>query len=183
LLFHKLPPPLNYVQVGRVRWSGQQRDAKRGSDGLDQGTTLVARLVQAQGERPWQPQSPQLPPSLADTLRIAVWEVSDGDPLMWDGMERAEPMDTLPPAGRFDPPPGAAPEIPQKRAEDQMRRIHKKDGPLPRVGVGEAWLHLFFDPLPAQRGRLGLAGSRPCDGGARGERATGGPALACVGGP
>jgi hypothetical protein len=55
---------------------------------------------------------------------------------MRDGMERAEHIEPLPPAGRFDPTPGEAPEIPQKRAEDKMRRIHKKDGTLTRLCVG-----------------------------------------------
>ena len=52
---------------------------------------------------------------------------------MRDGMERTEHIETLPPAGRFDPTPGEAPEIPKKRPEDKMRRIHKKDGT--RTGV------------------------------------------------
>lgn len=67
-------------------------------------------------------------------------ELSDGDHLMRDGMERAEHIETLPPAGRFDPTPGEAPEIPQKRTEDKMRRIHKKDRTLPRAGFGQAGL-------------------------------------------
>jgi hypothetical protein len=55
---------------------------------------------------------------------------------MRDGMERTEHIETLPPAGRFDPTPGEAPEIPKKRAEDKMRRIHKKDGTLTRLCFG-----------------------------------------------
>jgi hypothetical protein len=55
---------------------------------------------------------------------------------MRDGMECAEHIETLPPTGRFDPTPGEAPQIPQKRAEDKMRRIHKKDGTLTRLCVG-----------------------------------------------
>jgi len=55
---------------------------------------------------------------------------------MRDGMERTEHIETLPPAGRFDPTPGEAPQIPKKRAEDKMRRIHKKDGTLTRLGCG-----------------------------------------------
>ncbi len=49
-------------------------------------------------------------------------------------MERAEPIETLPPTGRLDPTPGEAPKIPKKRAEDNMRRIYKKDGSLTRLG-------------------------------------------------
>ena len=81
---------------------------------------------------------------LADTLSLAVRDVGDGAHRMRDGMQRAEPLDTLPPAGRFDPTPGAAPDIPQNRAADTMRRIHKKDGTLPRLRGGAAWLPLFF---------------------------------------
>ena len=55
---------------------------------------------------------------------------------MRDGMERAEHIETLPPARRFDPTPGEAPEIPKKRAEDKMRCIHKKDGTLTRLRFG-----------------------------------------------
>ena len=63
---------------------------------------------------------------------------------MRDGMERTEHIEPLPPAGRFDPTPGEAPEIPKKRTEDKMRRIYKKDGTLTRLCFGSAWLQLFF---------------------------------------
>ena len=119
------------------------------------------------GDRPLYTQGTQLPQSLADTLSIDVREVSDGDHLRRASMERAEHIATLPPTGRFDPTPGEAPEIPQKGAEDKRRRSHKKHGTLPRLCVGEAWRPLFFDILPAHRGRLWLAVSRPCDGAAR----------------
>jgi hypothetical protein len=169
LLFHKLPQPLNEVQVGRVSRSVPPRDAERVSDGLHQRTTLGARIVQDQGDGHLSTQGPQLPQSLADTLSIDVREVGDGYPLMRDGMECPEHLETLPPAGRFDPTLGAAPEIPKKRPEDTRRHIHKKDGTLTRLCFGSAWLHLFFDTLPAHRGRLWLTVCRPCDGGARGE--------------
>jgi hypothetical protein len=55
---------------------------------------------------------------------------------MRDGMERTEHIAPLPPAGRFDPTPSEAPKIPQKRAEDNMRRLYKKDGSLTRLGFG-----------------------------------------------
>ena len=55
---------------------------------------------------------------------------------MRDGMERAEHIETLPPARRFDPTPGEAPQISKKRAEDKMRRIYKKDSPLTRLCFG-----------------------------------------------
>ena len=63
---------------------------------------------------------------------------------MRDGMECTEHIETLPSTGRFDPTPGAAPEIPKKGTEDKMRRIHKKDGTLTRLGVGEAGCQLFL---------------------------------------
>ena len=173
---HQLPPPLHEVHVGRVRRAVPPRAATRGSDGLPQRTTRGARLVQDQGAWPLSTQGPQLPPSLADPLRLAVRAGGAGAHRRRDGLERPEPLAPLPPAGRCDPPAGAAPAIPQTRPADTLRRLHKHAGTLTRVCVGAAWFPLFFAPLPAQRGRLGRAGSRPCAGGARGARATGGPA-------
>jgi hypothetical protein len=159
-LLHKLPPPLHEVHGGRVRREVQSRDAKRGSDGLDQRPTLGARLVQDQGDRDLPTQGPSLSQSRADTLRMAIRAGGDGEHRLGDGLERAEPREPLPPAGRFAPTPGAAPQRPQQRAADHRRRLHQKDGPRPRLCRGEAGLSLFFCSSACTAGAP-LAGSPP----------------------
>jgi hypothetical protein len=42
----------------------------------------------------------------------------------------------LPPTRCFDPAPREAPEVSQKRAEDKMRCIHKKDRTLTSLRLG-----------------------------------------------
>jgi len=44
-----------------------------------------------------------------------------------DGIQRPQDIEALPPARGFDPAPRETPEVPQKCAEDEMDRIHKKD--------------------------------------------------------
>jgi hypothetical protein len=168
LLLHTLAQPLTDVQVGRGSRSVQQRDAERVSHRLDERPTVVARMVQAQGDRHLQTEGVQLPQYLTATLSMDGRAVSDGAHHMRESRERASPLETWPPAGRFEPTPGQAPKSPQKRAEDPMRRLYQKDGTLTRLGCGSARRPRFFATLPAPRGRLWLAGSRPGDGGARG---------------
>ena len=151
------------MQVGRVRRSVQQRDIACISDSLAQRTTLVARIVQDQGDRHLYAQGSQLPSHLADACGVDVGEMGEGDPLVRDRMERAQHVKALPPTWGFDPAPGEAPEVSQKRAEDNMRCLYKKDRPLTSVRLGSAGLQLFFDTPLAPQGRLGLAATRPCD--------------------
>jgi hypothetical protein len=61
-----------------------------------------------------------------------------------DRMERAQDTEALPPTGRLDPTPGETPEVTEKRAEDKMRRIHKKDSMLPRACFLSSGALTFF---------------------------------------
>jgi hypothetical protein len=45
-----------------------------------------------------------------------------------DRIQRAQDSEALPPARRFDPAPRETPQVSQKRTEDKMGRIDKKDG-------------------------------------------------------
>ena len=49
---------------------------------------------------------------------------------MGDRIQRAQDIEALPPARGFDPASRETPEVTQKRAEDKMGRIHKKDRSL-----------------------------------------------------
>jgi hypothetical protein len=103
---------------------------------LYQGTALVAGIVQDEGNGDLQPQFNQLTQQLANTLGVDVGQIRDGDDLMRDRIQGPQDIEALPPARGFDPAPGKTPEIPQKRAEDKMGRIHKKDRSLTGVRFG-----------------------------------------------
>jgi hypothetical protein len=69
-------------------------------------------------------------------LGIDVGQRGDGDHFVGDRIERAQDTEALPPTGRLDPAPDETPQVTEKRAEDKMRRIHKKDRTLSRPGFG-----------------------------------------------
>ena len=73
---------------------------------------------------------------MADTLGIDVGQISDGDDLVGDRIQGAQDIEALPPARGFDPAPCETPQVPQKRAEDEMGRIDKKDRAFTGVRVG-----------------------------------------------
>jgi hypothetical protein len=44
-----------------------------------------------------------------------------------DRIQRTQDIEALPPTRCFDPAPRETPQVPQKRTEDKMGRIDKKD--------------------------------------------------------
>jgi hypothetical protein len=53
-----------------------------------------------------------------------------------DRIQRAQDIEALPPTRGFDPAPHETPEVTQKRAEDEMGRIHKKHRAFTGVRFG-----------------------------------------------
>jgi len=59
-------------------------------------------------------------------------------------MERPQHIEALAPTRDFDPTAGEAPEVPQKRAEDNMGSLPKKDCPLTGLRFGQARFQLLL---------------------------------------
>jgi hypothetical protein len=57
-------------------------------------------------------------------------QIRDRDDRVGDRIERAQHIEVLSPTGRLDLAPNETPEVSEKRAEDKMRRLHKKDRTL-----------------------------------------------------
>lgn len=136
LLFDKLPQALNQIEIGRVRGQVEQFDAQGCGEGLHQGTALIARIVQDEGDRQPRVRSGQYLQQLADRRGGNVGEIGDREEFMRGGMQSRQDIEALAAGGSFDKQPLHAPENPQKGGKHKVRGIHEGDGAVARLGFG-----------------------------------------------
>lgn len=122
LLFDELPEPFNEVEVGRVGGQEEQLDAQGGGVLNHDVTALIAGIVQDDGEGEVQTEGGQLREEFTDLRGSDIGVVGHRDPLVGDGVERAQHIESLATTGGGDEDPRQRPEIAQKRGQHTRGR-------------------------------------------------------------
>jgi hypothetical protein len=94
-LLGQSPKPFEPLQVWGICRQGQQRHAPCVRDGLHQGASLIARLVQAEGEGATRVGPPQAVSSLTDGLGCHRRERLDRAPLLGHRVHSRQPIHPL----------------------------------------------------------------------------------------
>ena len=115
LFFDKFPETLDQIKIGRIRRQKKQFDFERGRQILDDLGSLIAGIIQNQGDRRLEIETGDFPEQIADALTVDVGVIDDGDQFVSHGIQSSEDVETLPAGWRFHKESYRAPEISQER--------------------------------------------------------------------
>ena len=146
-LLNETPQPFDQIQVRRIRRQEHQLDVQLLCQFLHQGTMLITRVVQDDGDRSHQAQGSDLPQQLTHRFPVHHRVRGRAHQGIGDRVPCAQHAVAFPPRRAANHQTNQTPHATQKRTHDEVGRVREKHVGFPRPSRGEYGLKLVLQKL------------------------------------